>query len=48
MDRGEIVDSKNTHPAIDGKALRGVTDKVKGEATPMLLNAVETVRGKSF
>ena len=42
---GEIVDSKNTHIAIDGKALRGATEKTKGEATPMLLNAVETVRG---
>ena len=37
---GEIVDSKNTHIAIDGKALRGATEKTKGEATPMLLNAV--------
>ena len=42
---GEIVDSKNTHIAIDGKALRGATEKTKGETTPMLLNAVETVRG---
>ena len=42
---GEIVDSKNTHLAIDGKALRGATKKTKGEATPMLLNVVETVRG---
>lgn len=42
---GEIVDSKNTHIAIDGKALRGATEKTKGEATPMLLNVVETVRG---
>lgn len=42
---GEIVDSKNTHIAIDGKALRGATEKIKGETTPMLLNAVETVRG---
>lgn len=42
---GEIVDSKNTHLAIDGKALRGATEKVKGETTPMLLNVVETVHG---
>ena len=42
---GEIADSKNTHLAIDGKALRGATEKTKGERTPMLLNVVETVRG---
>ena len=42
---GEIVDSKNTHLAIDGKALRGATEKAKGETAPMLLNVVETVRG---
>ena len=42
---GEIVDSKNTHLAIDGKGLRGATEKTKGAATPMLLNVVETVRG---
>ena len=34
---GEIVDSKNTHLAIDGKGLRGATEKTKGAATPMLL-----------
>lgn len=42
---GEIVDSKNTHLAIDGKALRGAAEKTKGTAAPMLLNVVETVRG---
>ena len=42
---GEIVDSKNTHLAIDGKALRGAAEKAKGGTTPMLLNVVETVRG---
>lgn len=42
---GEIVDSKNTHLAIDGKALRGATEKTKGKTTPMLLNVVETARG---
>lgn len=41
---GEITDTKNTHIAIDGKALRGATEKTKSEATPLLLNAVETVR----
>ena len=42
---GEIVDSKNTHLAIDGKALRGAAEKAKSGTTPMLLNVVETVRG---
>lgn len=42
---GGITDSKNTHLAIDGKALCGATEKVKGKTTPMLLNVVETVRG---
>lgn len=42
---GEIVESRNTHLAIDGKALCGATEKTKGETTPMLLNVVETVRG---
>ena len=42
---GEIVDSKNTHLAIDGKSLCGATEKTKCAATPMILNVVETVRG---
>jgi len=42
---GEIADSKNTHLAIDGKALRGATEKTKSAAAPMILNAVETARG---
>ena len=42
---GEIVDSKNTHLAIDGKALRGAAEKTKSGTAPMLLNVVETVRG---
>lgn len=42
---GEITDSKNTHLAIDGKALRGAAEKTKGATVPMLLNVVETVRG---
>ena len=45
---GEIADSKNTHLAIDGKALRGATEKTKGGTTPMLLNVVDTVRGLIF
>lgn len=39
------MDSRNTHLAIDGKALRGATEKTKGETTPALLNVVEAVRG---
>lgn len=42
---GEIVDSKNTHLALDGKALRGAAEKTKSGTAPMLLNVVETVRG---
>ena len=42
---GEIVESRNTHLAIDGKALCGATEKTKGEPTPMQLNLLETVRG---
>ena len=42
---GEIVDSKNTHLAIDGKALHGAAEKTKSGTAPMLLNVVETVRG---
>ena len=34
---GEIVDSKNTHLAIDGKALRGAAKDENG--APMLLNS---------
>ena len=45
---GEIADSKNTHLAIDGKALRGATEKTKGGTTPMLLNVVDAVRGLIF
>lgn len=42
---GEIISTKNTHLAIDGKALCGATEKAKDEAVPMILNVVETVRG---
>lgn len=42
---GEIVDSKNTHLAIDGKALRGAAEKTKNTAAPVILNVVETARG---
>lgn len=40
---GEIVDSRDTHLSIDGKALCGATEKTKGETTSMLLNVLETV-----
>lgn len=41
---GEIADSKNTHLAIDGKALRGATEKTNEiTAIPELL---KLVRGK--
>ena len=42
---GQLIDTKGRHVAIDGKALRGGTSKVRGERTPMLLNAIETVTG---
>lgn len=42
---GEIVDSKSTHLAIDGKALRAATEKVKTFQSPMVINVVEVVTG---
>ena len=33
---GQIVDSKGTHLEIDGKALRGATEKVKGMTNPKI------------
>lgn len=42
---GEIVDTKGSHLAIDGKALRGATEKVKMQKTPMIMNAVEVFSG---
>ena len=42
---GEIADSRDTQLAIDGKALRAATEKVKGLQSPMLLNVVEVCSG---
>lgn len=42
---GEIADAKNTHLAIDGKALRGAMEKTKNGKLPMIMNAVETLKG---
>ena len=33
--------TRRIHLAIDGKGLRGATEKTKGAATPMLLNVVK-------
>lgn len=37
---GEIVESRNTHLAIDGKALCGATEKTKGETSDIHLRIV--------
>lgn len=42
---GEIVDSRGRHIAIDGKALRGSTDKAKQKRTPLLLHAIDAETG---
>lgn len=42
---GEVVRTKGTHLAIDGKALRGAMEKVKNFRTPMVLNAIDVVTG---
>lgn len=42
---GEIADSKNTHLAIDGKALRAATEKVKTFRSPMVMNVIEVFSG---
>ena len=42
---GEIVQTRGAHLAIDGKALRGAAEKIKGKKAPMLLNAVEAATG---
>lgn len=42
---GEIVPTKGRHIAVDGKALCGSGEKVKGTRSPMLLNAVDTGTG---
>ncbi len=42
---GEIVPTKKRHIAVDGKALRGSGEKVKGTRASMLLNAVDVETG---
>lgn len=37
----EILDEKGIHVIIDGKALKGGTEKVKGGKTPYVLNAID-------
>ena len=42
---GTIVSTKGIHLAIDGKALRAATNKVRDFRTPMVLNAIDAVKG---
>lgn len=44
---GEIVNSKGTHLAIDGKAIRAAMQKTKGgkAKSPIVLNVIETTYG---
>ena len=42
---GEIVGTKGTHLAIDGKALRAAIEKVKGSRSPMVMNAMDVATG---
>ena len=42
---GEIVDTKGTHLAIDGKALRAAMEKVKDFRAPMVMNAMDAATG---
>lgn len=42
---GEIMRPKGRHIAIDGKALRGSGEKVKGNKATMMLNAVDAETG---
>ena len=39
---GEIVDTRGKHLAVDGKALRGATEKTKTFKSPMVMNVIET------
>lgn len=38
---GEIVDTRGTHVAIDGKGLRAAARKVRDQRTPYIVNALE-------
>lgn len=42
---GEIVNTRGMHLAIDGKALRAATEKVKNARVPMVMNAIDAVTG---
>ncbi len=42
---GETVSTKGIQLVIDGKALRGSMEKVKGFRTPMVLNAIDVMTG---
>ena len=42
---GTIVNTRGTHLAIDGKALRAAMNKVRDFRTPMVLNAIDAVKG---
>lgn len=42
---GEIADSRNTHLAIDAKALRAAAEKVKALKSPMVMNVIEVFSG---
>ena len=37
----ELLRTEGTHIIIDGKALRGATERIKGGNTPYILNAIE-------
>lgn len=41
----EMLDTKGIHIAIDGKALRGGTEKIKDGKTPYILNAIDVITG---
>lgn len=38
---GNILDTRGTHIIIDGKALRGATDKLSDKRAPYILNAID-------
>lgn len=42
---GSIVNTRGTHLAIDGKALRAAMSKVRNERTPMVLNVIDVPTG---
>ncbi|MCD8175632.1 MAG: ISAs1 family transposase [Phascolarctobacterium sp.] len=42
---GEIIPTRGRHIAIDGKALRGSVEKVKGNKASMVLNALDAETG---